>query len=85
MTQVRARAVLHPDAGPEAARQAARILAELGFDVVQEDAGGVAFAGDAERFEQVFGTPAAASVPVPAELSGVAASIVIPRRPELFP
>ena len=81
---VRARLIAEP-ASPETIRDARRRLIELGFHVEAEDPGGIAFDGDAERFRQVFGDPAAPELVVPDELASVAAGVVIPRSPELFP
>ena len=82
---VRARLLLEDPAPPEAIRDARNALTALGFDVAAEDPAGIAFAGDRERFEQVFGSPAATPIPVPDELAGVATGVVLPRSPELFP
>src|SRR4051812_28445707 len=73
------------EASPETVREARQTLQRLGFRVVEESPAGIAFSGDADRFEEVFGTPAEAPIAVPEELAGVAAGVVLARRPELFP
>jgi hypothetical protein len=82
---VRARLLLRDPAPPEAISRARHALSTLGFRVVAEDPAGIAFEGDRERFEQVFGSPAATPLAVPDELAGVATGVVLPRSPELFP
>jgi hypothetical protein len=73
------------EANADTVREAREKLTGLGFRVVEEGPTGIAFSGDADRFEEVFGTPAAAPIPVPQELAGVAAGVVLPSTPELFP
>jgi hypothetical protein len=73
------------EANADTVREAREMLMSLGFRIVDEGPTGIAFTGDADRFEDVFGTPAAAPIPVPKELSGVAAGVVLPHTPELFP
>jgi hypothetical protein len=94
---VRARLILRSPSGgsvldegaepaiPETIRDARQALIGLGFHVAAEDPTGLAFAGDAERFKRLFGDPATTPLIVPDELAGVAAGVVIPRSPELFP
>jgi hypothetical protein len=82
---IRARLLLDDPAPPEAIRDARKALTGLGFHVAAEDPAGIAFEGDRERFEQVFGSPAATPLAVPDELAGVATGVVLPRSPELFP
>ncbi|HEX5617508.1 MAG TPA: hypothetical protein VFX51_03765 [Solirubrobacteraceae bacterium] len=82
---VRARLLLQDPAPPEAISHARKTLTALGFQVAAEDPAGIAFEGDRERFEQVFGSPAATPLAVPDELAGVATGVVLPRSPELFP
>lgn len=94
---VRARLILRSPSGgsvldedaepatPETIRDARRASVGLGFHVVAEDPTGIAFEADAERFKRLFGDPATTPLAVPDELAGVAADVVIPRSPELFP
>jgi len=72
------------EAVPETIRDARRLLLDLGFNVIAEDPTGIAFEGDAERFNRVFGSPGTTPLAVPDELTGVAAGVVLPRSPELF-
>jgi hypothetical protein len=81
---VRARLTLR-SASAETVRDARLRLERLGFRVVDEGPAGIGFTGDAERFEEVFGAPREAPVVIPEELADVAAAIVFPRGPELFP
>lgn len=73
------------EANADTMREAREKLTSLGFHIVDEGPTGIAFTGDADRFENVFGTPTAAPIPVPQELAGVAAGVVLPNTPELFP
>jgi hypothetical protein len=73
------------EATADTVREAREKLTSLGFRVVDEGPTGIAFTGDPDRFEDVFGTPAAVRIPVPEELAGVAAGVVLPSTPELFP
>jgi hypothetical protein len=82
---IRARLLLQDPAPPEAIRDARNALTGLGFHVAAEDPAGIAFEGDRERFEQVFGSPAATPLVVPDELAGVATGVVLPRSPDLYP
>jgi|SRR5215218_2404419 len=72
-------------ASSETIRNARQLLIGLGFAVVAEDPSGISLEGDAERFKRLFGDPATTPLVVPDELAGVAAGVVIPRSPELFP
>jgi hypothetical protein len=87
---VRARLILRSPSGDppgdaETVRVAREALKSLGFRVVEESPAGIAFSGDADRFEEVFGSPAETPIAVPAELADVATDVVLPRRPETFP
>jgi|SRR5919108_3950507 hypothetical protein len=72
-------------ASPATVRDAREGLIGLGFRVHAADRTGIAFEGKAERFTAHFGDPATTPLAVPDELAGVAADVVIPRTPELFP
>jgi hypothetical protein len=72
-------------ASPETVREAREKLTSLGFRIVDEGPIGIAFTADADLFEDVFGPPAEAPIAVPQDLAGVAAGVVLPRAPELFP
>jgi hypothetical protein len=69
----------------EAVAEAARRLAELGFDVAQGGPVTVTVRGEPELFERTFGTAGPGGEPeVPQGLRDVVAAVAFPQKPELF-